>query len=153
MKYLFLLLFSCSYVLASTLYFKDGNKIEAQILEANETHVTIARSKDLQQFRLKIDSLTIDSQKRIELYHSEDRYSSIPSAKLPLDEKVLKSYVSYIDELIDTNLRSKRLQKTKEIDDYTYARRLYLTTIGRIPTQKELLEFIDDRDSNKKTQA
>jgi hypothetical protein len=150
MKYLFLLLFSCSYVLASTLYFKDGNKIEAQILEANETHVTIARSKDLQQFRLKIDSLTIDSQKRIELYHSEDRYSSIPSAKLPLDEKVLKSYVSYIDELIDTNLRSKRLQKTKEIDDYTYARRLYLTTIGRIPTQKELLEFIDDRDSNKK---
>lgn len=150
MKYLLVLLFSYSFAFSSTLYFKDGNSIEAEILEANETHIKIARSKDLQQFRFKIDMLTIDSQKQIELYHSEDRYSSIPSVKTPLDERTLKSYVSYIDQLIDTNLRSKRLQKTKDIDDYTYVRRLYLTTIGRIPTQKELLEFIDDRNSNKK---
>ena len=109
------------------MYFKDGNSLKAEILEANETHIKIARSSDLQQFRFEIDLLTIDSQKQIELYHSQDRYSSIPSAKTPLDERTLKSYVSYIDQLIDTNLRSKRLQKTKDIDDYTYVRRLYLS--------------------------
>jgi len=134
----------------STLYFKDGNSLKAEILEANETHVRIARNQDLQQFRFKIDLLTIDTQKQIELYFSEDRYSSIPSVKTPLDEKTLKSYVAYIDQLIDTNLRAKKLQKTKELDDYTYVRRLYLTVIGRIPTQKELLDFIDDRSSDKK---
>jgi hypothetical protein len=150
MKYLLALLFSYSLAFSSTLYFKDGNSLKAEILEANETHIKIARSSDLQQFRFEIDLLTIDSQKQIELYHSQDRYSSIPSAKTPLDERTLKSYVSYIDQLIDTNLRSKRLQKTKDIDDYTYVRRLYLTTVGRIPTQKELLEFVDDRNPNKK---
>ena len=134
----------------STLYFKDGNSLKAEILEANETHVRIARNQDLQQFRFEIDLLTIDTQKQIELYFSEDRYSSIPSVKTPLDEKTLKSYVAYIDQLIDTNLRAKKLQKTKELDDYTYVRRLYLTVIGRIPTQKELLDFIDDRSSDKK---
>jgi len=47
-------------------------------------------------------------------------------------------------------LRSKRLFKTKPIDDYAYVRRLYLTVIGRIPTQKELLDFVNDRSPNKK---
>lgn len=150
MKYLLVFFLSVAHCLGSTLFFKSGKSLEGEILEANETHIVIARAKDLQQFRLKIDFLTIDSQKQIELYHSKDRYSSIPSAKIPLDERVLKSYVSYIDELIEVNLRSKKLQRTKELDDFTYVRRLYLTTIGRIPTQKELLDFIDDRNSDKK---
>lgn len=150
MKYLIFYFSAIISCFGSTLFFKNGKSIDAEILDANETHIRVARAKDLQQFRFKIDLLTIDSQKQIELYHSEDRYSSIPSAKTPLDERTLKSYVSYIDQLIDSNLRSKRIQKTKSIDDYTYIRRLYLTVIGRIPTQKELLEFIDDRDSNKK---
>ena len=150
MKTLLIFLLTTNFCFGSALYFKDGNSVDAKILEANETHVKISRDKDLQHFRFKIDLLTIDSQKQIELYHSENRYSSIPSAKLPLDKNTLKSYANYVDELVDTNLRSKKIQKTKEIDDYTYARRLYLTTIGRIPTQKELLEFIYDRDANKK---
>ena len=150
MKYFFLCFLIALPCLGSKIYFKNGKSLDAKILDANETHLTLARSKDLQQFRFKIDLLTIDSQKEIELYHSEDRYSSIPSAELPLSEKTLKFYVNYIDELLDFNLRNKKLQKTKTIDDYTYVRRLYLTSIGRIPTQKELLNFINDRDSNKK---
>ena len=144
---LFLVTVSC---FGSTLYFKDGNSVSAKILDANETHVRVARDKDLQQFRFKIDLLTIDSKKQIELYHSKGRYSTIPSVKIPIEDKILKSYVSYIDQLIDNNLRSKRLQKTKPLDDYSYVRRIYLTTIGRIPTQKEILSFVDDRSSDKK---
>ena len=136
MKLISLLFFTTASCFGSTLYFKSGESLDAEILDANETHVVISRSKDLQQFRFKIDQLTIDSQKQIELYHSEDRYSSIPTVKTPLDSRTLNNYSSYIDQLIDTNLRSKRLQKTKPLDDYSYIRRTYLTVIGRIPTQE-----------------
>lgn len=150
MKYFFLLFFSSSCAFASTLFFKNEKSLRGKILEANETHVTIARDKDLQQFRFKIDLLTIDSQKQIELYHSEDRYSTIPPIKTPINDRALKNYVSYIDQLIDNNLKLKRLQKTKPLDDYSYVRRVYLTVIGRIPTQKEIISFLDDKDFNKK---
>ena len=135
---------------AEKIYFNDGNVLEAKILDANETHIRIERSEDLQQFRFKTDLLTEDSRKQIELYHSQGRYGTIPQAETPLNEKTLNAYVSYIDNLIDQNLRSKRLQKTRPLDDYAYARRIYLTVIGRIPTQTELQEFVGDRDRNKK---
>lgn len=150
MKLFLILFFSTVSCFGSTLYFTNGKSLDATILEANETHVLIAREKDLQRFRLPIKHLTIDTQKQVELYHSKGRYSTIPSVKVPVDDRTLKNYVSYIDELIDQNLRSKRLQKTKPLDDYAYARRTYLTLIGRIPTQEELNTFLDDRGANKK---
>ena len=143
MKNIIFLILSAAYCLGSTLYFQNGKSLDAEILEANETHVLLARSEDLQRFRVSVNLLTIDSRKQIELYHSKDRYSSIPSAKLPLSNKTLNIYSSYIDELIDQNLRSKKLQKTKPLDDYSYARRAYLTMAGRIPTQSELNEFLN----------
>ena len=150
MKLFLILFFSTVSCFGSTLYFTNGKSLDATILEANETHVLIAREKDLQRFRFPIKHLTIDTQKQVELYHSKGRYSTIPSVKVPVDDRTLKNYVSYIDELIDQNLRSKRLQKTKPLDDYAYARRTYLTLIGRIPTQEELNTFLDDRGANKK---
>ena len=135
---------------ANKLYFNNGKSLEAEILEANETHVLLKRSTDLQQFRIKTELLTKDTQKQIELYHSEGRYSSIPTLKTPLDSKTLNQYSGYIDALIDQNLRSKRLQKTKELDEYSYVRRLYLTTIGRIPTYQEVIDFTDDNDKDRK---
>ena len=139
--------------LGDKLYFNNGKSFEGKILEANQTHVLLQREKDLQQFRIKSEMLTKDTQKQIELYHSKDRYSSIPSVKTPVDDRTLKSYVAYIDSLIDQNLRNKRIIKTKEIDDSTYIRRLYLTLIGRIPTQIELEEFFNNRNKNKKDET
>jgi len=152
MKKLFKIIFFILplYCFGGKLSFNNGKIIEAEILEANETHIVIARASDLQQFRFKISMLTKDSQKQVELYHSKGRYSRIPPAKIPLEQRALDQHVKYIDSLIDENLRSKRLPKTRELDDYAYARRIYLTTIGRIPTEKELLEFTKDRSSNKK---
>ena len=151
MKYIVFALLLNSICLGSNkLYFNDGKSLEANILEANETHIRVARNKDLQQFRFPIKLLTKDSQKQIELYFSKGRYSSIPSVETPLNERTLNSYSSFIDTLIEKNLRSKRLQKTKEANEETYARRLYLTSIGRIPTQKELEDFSNDKDRNKK---
>ena len=152
MKILATFILLCSSLSADKIYFNNGKSLEAKILEANETHVLLERGQDLQRFRIKTEMLTEDSSKQIELYHSTDRYSSIPQVKTPLDERTLKTYVNYIDSLIEENLRNKRLQKTKELDDYQYARRTYLTLIGRIPTQEELIEYVDLRDSQKKDQ-
>lgn len=150
MKKIILLLLAPLVCNAGKIYFNDGNILEGKILEANGTHVTVARAEDLQKFRFEISLLTLESQKEIELYHSEGRYNSIPSVKTPLDKKTLNSYSAYIDELVDKNLRSKQIYKTKDLDEYSYVRRIFLTLIGRIPSQSELKEFIDNRDPSKK---
>ncbi len=150
MKILTLLLLPISFCFAEDLYFNNGKSLDAKILEANETHVLLQRSKDLQRFRIKTSMLTKDTRKQIELYHSQNRYSQIPQVNTPLDDKTLKSYAAYIDTLIEQNLREKRLTKTKDIDDDTYIRRVYLTLIGRIPTQKEIEDFEDERGSDKR---
>jgi hypothetical protein len=133
------------------IYHKDGGSVEGKILEADGTHVIFQRAEDLQQFKFKIDSLALNSQQAVELYHSTKRYSEIPKVKTPLDEKTLKSYTSYIDELILKSLRSKKLRPTPEVNNDIYVRRLYLTLIGRIPTHSELTSFLNDRDPGKKT--
>ena len=144
---LFLLALNCN---AEKLYFNDGNKTEGKILEANATHLLFQRAEDHQKFRFEINLLTKDSQKQIELYHSENRYSDIPSINTPLDKRTLNSYSVYIDRLVDDNLRAKRSPKTKELNNSAYVRRIYLTLIGRIPTQSELNSFLKNSDPNKK---
>jgi len=132
------------------IYHKEGGSVEGKILEANETHVIFQRAEDLQQFRFRIDQLALNSQQAVDLYHRQTRYSNIPRVNTPLDKRTLDQYTKYIDELIYTDLRSKKISPTQKADDNIYVRRLYLTVIGRIPTQAELLEFLNDRDSNKR---
>lgn len=134
----------------SRIYHKDGGSIVGKILEANGTHVLFQRAEDLQQIRMRIDQLALNSQQAVELYHSTERYSDIPKVKTPLDEKTLKKYTGYIDSLILKSLREKKLSPTPDVNDNVYVRRLYLTLLGRIPTHNELTEFINDRDSQKR---
>ena len=151
MKYILALLVSAVSVFSQTrIYHKDGNSVEGKILEANGTHVTFQRAEDLQQFRFRIDELALNSQQAVELYHSTERYSTIPKVQTPLDERTLRSYTSYIDELIFRNLREKKIPYTREADTNTFVRRLYLTIIGRIPTKQELVGYLNDRDPKKK---
>ena len=147
---IFLLLTTIMSFGQTRIYHKTGGHVDGTILEANETHLIFQRAEDLQQFRLTIDSLALNSQQAVDLYHRQTRYSNIPRVKTPLDTRTLNKYTNYIDELILTDLRSKRITPTREADDNVYVRRLYLTVIGRIPTQAELLEFLNDRDSNKR---
>ena len=153
MKYIVILLITIGWVFgeeATRIYHKDGGSVKGKILEANETHVIFQRAEDLQQFRFRIDSLALNSQQAVDLYHRDTRYSTIPKVNTPLDERTLKKYTSYIDELIFRDLRSKRISATRETDENTYVRRLYLIVIGRIPTQSELLNFLEDRSKNKR---
>ena len=151
MKNLIILLFLSTLTWGQTrIYHKGGGSVEGTILEANETHVTFQRAADLQQFRFRIDMLALNSQQAVDLYHRQTRYSNIPRVSTPLDTRTLNKYTQYIDELIFTDLRNKKISPTREANDNIYVRRLYLTVIGRIPTQAELLDFLNDRGSNKR---
>lgn len=156
MKYLLLLIPLIVGAVATTckgttrIYHKTGGSVEGKILEANETHMLFQRAEDLQQYRLLIDSLAENSQQLVDLYHRTKRYGSIPKVKTPVETKTLEKYTRYIDELIFQDLRSKRISPTDKVDEYNFVRRLYLTTIGRIPTYTELMEYVDDRDSDRK---
>ena len=57
MKLLIIYILLTTHIFADRIYHKDGGKVDGVILEANETHVTFQREKDLQQFRFRIDSL------------------------------------------------------------------------------------------------
>ena len=151
MKNLIILLFLSTLTWGQTrIYHKGGGSVEGTILEANETHVTFQRAEDLQQFRFQIDMLALNSQQAVDLYHRQTRYSNIPRVNTPLDTRTLNKYTQYIDELIFTDLRNKKISPTREANDNIYVRRLYLTVIGRIPTQAELLDFLNDRGNNKR---
>lgn len=150
MKRLILLLITSYTCFAETIWFNDGRSIEGEILEANNTHVLFARAEDLQQFRFGVDLLTLDSQKLVELYHNTNRYGDIPSVKTPLDSRTLQIYTNRIDQLIENRLRGLKVQPTPKADDSTWLRRVYLVTIGRIPTEQEVKDYMDSRDSNKR---
>ena len=150
MKYILLLMVSVFTCAAETIWFNDGRSIEGEILEANNTHLLFARASDLQQFRLKTNLLTLDSQKLVELYHNTNRYGDIPTVETPLDKRTLQIYTNRIDQLIENRLRGLKVRPTPEVDDHTWVRRVYLVSVGRIPNKQELDEFIEDRDSNKK---
>ena len=150
MKYILLLIVSVFVCSAETIWFNDGRSIEGEILEANNTHLLFARASDLQQFRLSTKLLTLDSQKLVELYHNTNRYGEIPVVKVPLDTRTLQIYTNRIDQLIENRLRGLKVRPTPKADDQTWLRRVYLTTIGRIPNLQEYNDFMSDKDSNKR---
>ena len=111
MKKLIIFLITSITASAGTIYHKDGKSVDGKILEANGTHVIFQREEDLQQFRFRINELSLESQQAVELYHSTERYSTIPKVQTPLDNKTLKLYTEYIDELINKSLKGqKKLQ-------------------------------------------
>lgn len=135
---------------SETLWFNNGKNLEGEILEANNTHVLFARAKDLQQFRFAKDILTLDSQKLVELYHNTNRYGEIPQVPVPLNDRTLQIYSNRIDQLIENRLRNLKKRPTPEANTYTWLRRVYLVTIGRIPNRQEIDEYMSDRAANKK---
>jgi hypothetical protein len=68
---------------------------------------------------------------------------------LQMNAQDLKKMALSIDVIVAKKLRSLKQPFRKPIDDYTFARRIYINAIGRIPTLGELQEFIADKSSSK----
>ena len=153
MKILFTIIFIAASSLAGatvpTLFFQDGRSLEANIIEANFTHALIERRRDLQRFRIAINSLTEDNQAFIKNNFTPS-HQALPKFKKPLNEKDLLSHSRYIDTLIERKLRSYNLQPNKEAEDEVFLRRTYLKIIGRTPSLLEVKGFEENRSKNKR---
>ena len=153
MKVLLLLLLFVLPLLSfgKVLYFNNGKQLKGEIVEANATHVLIKRESDLQLFRFPISLLTKDDQAYIKNNFSPS-HEKLPKFKKPLSEQQLTINSNYIDNLIETKLRSYNLRPNKEVSDETFLRRAYLKIIGRIPSLEESKVFLSNKSKNKKSE-
>ena len=67
-----------------------------------------------------------------------------------LTEKQARDAAAHIDSLLVADLKAADLTPTGRIDDGTFLRRSYLGIIGRIPTEKEARDFLDDPARDKR---
>ena len=72
-----------------------------------------------------------------------------PSKPLSLSE-VLQA-AAKIDQLLEADLRTKKLQPLPIVAEDTFVRRSYLNIVGRIPTAMEASRFLDDKTPDKRT--
>ena len=150
MKHLLLFLTSSLLCFGGDIVYKDGRVIKAQIMEANATHVLLKKESDLQLFRVPISFFTLETQNLVELYHATNRHGGLKKLPTPVNEKSVAIFASHIDSLVNAKLKTLKVSKTQKTDDYEFARRIYLTVLGRIPTQNELTKYTESRDPNKK---
>ncbi|MCM8535812.1 MAG: DUF1549 and DUF1553 domain-containing protein [Lentisphaeraceae bacterium] len=57
---------------------------------------------------------------------------------------------NYVDELVNQKLTKLRIKPSQLCDDNTFLRRVYLDTIGRLPSEEEYLVFTNSKDKNKR---
>lgn len=72
-----------------------------------------------------------------------------PSKPLSLSE-VLQA-AAKIDQLLEADLRTRKLQPLPIVAEDTFVRRSYLNIVGRIPTAMEASRFLDDKTPDKRT--
>ena len=71
------------------------------------------------------------------------------SSAKTLTKKQARDAAARIDSLLTADLKTAKLKPTGRIDAGTFLRRAYLGIIGRIPTEKEARDFLDNPSSNK----
>ncbi len=61
-----------------------------------------------------------------------------------------KSQAAEIDKLVAADLAKNKQQPNPLASDEVFIRRVYLDVVGRVPTKKETLEFLNSQESNKR---
>ena len=61
--------------------------------------------------------------------------------------------VALINEMIEQGWRDFEVRPADEVDDATWCRRVFLDIIGRIPSNDELQEFLDDGEKGRGKRA
>lgn len=129
---------------------KNGQVIKGTIIKHFEDgDVLLKRSKDLQMFRISLDIFTEDDQAFVK-NNFPPNHDALPEFKRPLSPQVLMTNSRFIDNIIDTKLRSYNQRPNPVASDEVFLRRAYLKIIGRIPTLNETKEFLTSRDRNGK---
>jgi hypothetical protein len=69
----------------------------------------------------------------------------------PLDLREILQAAAKIDQLLEADLKAKKLQPLPIVTESTFVRRTYLNIVGRIPTAMEASRFLDDKTPDKRT--
>ena len=62
----------------------------------------------------------------------------------------IKSASLWVDRTVGNALIKKGIQPNKQTDDFVFVRRVYLDVAGRIPTDVEARDFLNDKDPDKR---
>lgn len=85
--------------------------------------------------------------------HSSWSIYARPAAFNPSKEKVqiMRVAVQRINGAIEEKLKGESLSYNTELNDFMFARRVFVDLTGTIPTYEELVQFINDESANKRT--
>ena len=62
----------------------------------------------------------------------------------------IKSASLWVDRTVGSALLKNGIQPNKQTDDFVFVRRVYLDVAGRIPTDVEVRDFLNDKDPEKR---
>lgn len=89
-------------------------------------------------------------------FSSQIVVSHITSAyphEVPLETYTQSPRANFIDSLVLKKLQELRLAPSARANDATYLRRVYIDTVGRLPTEQEVNLFLQDRSVDKRARV
>ncbi len=63
----------------------------------------------------------------------------------------VKAKAAQIDQLVAKDLQKNNLKPNPQASDEVFVRRVYLDVIGRVPTKRETLDFLESKDAGKRS--
>jgi len=73
-----------------------------------------------------------------------------PNKNFRMSVDQIKSASLWVDRTVGNALIKKGIQPNKQTDDFVFVRRVYLDVAGRIPTDVEARDFLNDKDPEKR---
>ena len=73
-----------------------------------------------------------------------------PNKKFRMSVDQIKSASLWVDRTVGGALLKNGIQPNKQTDDFVFVRRVYLDVAGRIPTDVEARDFLNDKDPEKR---
>ena len=73
-----------------------------------------------------------------------------PNKNFRMSVDQIKSASLWVDRTVGNALIKKGIQPNKQTDDFVFVRRVYLDVAGRIPTDVEARDFLNDKDPDKR---
>jgi hypothetical protein len=119
---------------------QNGSKVEGTVVEFDGTYVVFKNDTDKITYRFNVSELSEESRAFLINTYATKRYD-VEKLDLPLQEHEIRKYAEFIDESVKRKLKESKKSPTRKTDDYTFIRRAYLTIIGRIPSEAEVMDF------------
>ena len=120
-----------------------GEKLEAKY-KALENGIVIVEQKDQRNVRFPISRLSAADQKFALACKSAE-------PRPPMSQEIINKAAARLDTTINEALKVSKTEANPTSSDSLFLRRLYLDTIGRIPTDQEAQAFLTDRSPNKRS--